>query len=375
MINVLHFYKTYYPYTYGGIEQVIFQLCEGAAHHGINSTVEYIAPNKDSGIEPFHHHNITCDHKFFEISSTPFSLSSIRKFKKLAESADIIHYHFPYPFADMLHFICKIKKPTVVSYHSDILKQKYLLKLYKPLMYHFLDSVTSIVATSPNYLATSETLQKFSYKTSVIPIGLDTCAHQVIDNDNKLKWQKILPERFLLFIGNLRYYKGLSTLLDAIENSPEINIVIIGAGPQERQLKEQVSRKNIENIYFLGALPDNDKNTLLELCLGIVFPSQLRTEAFGITLLEGAMHGKPLISCEIGTGTSFINLDRQTGIVVPPSDPAKLREAMKYLWMNPEKAQEMGQNAQKRFHELFTAEKMVNDYVNLYQKILHRDHV
>ncbi|WP_437615208.1 glycosyltransferase family 4 protein [Erwinia sp. V71] len=370
MINVLHFFKTYYPNTYGGIEQVIFQICEGAAQHGVNSIVEYVSPSGDSDIECFHHHKIVRDHQFFDVASTPFSISSIRKFKKLAESADIIHYHFPYPFSDVLHFICGVNKPTVVSYHSDIIKQKYLLKLYKPLMNKFLGSVTAIVATSPNYLATSETLRKFDYKASVIPIGIDESHYRVSDKINIEKWRSFLPERFFLFIGNLRYYKGLNTLIDAMGENEDIDVVIIGSGPLDKELKEKVAERKIDNIHFLGALPDEDKNTLLELCYGIVFPSQLRTEAFGITLLEGAMYGKPLISCEIGTGTSFINIHRETGLVIKPSDPKELSNAMKFIWENKDISQEMGNNAKKRFFELFTADKMVGKYVELYKECL-----
>lgn len=370
MINVLHFFKTYYPNSYGGIEQVIFQVCEGAAKHGVKSIVEYVSPGKDGEVECFHHHQIVRDKQILDIASTPLSISSIRKFKKLAESADIIHYHFPYPFSDVLHFICGVNKPTVVSYHSDIIKQKYLLQLYKPLMNRFLDSVTAIVATSPNYLATSETLRKFEYKTSVIPIGIEPSHYPASNKENIIKWQRELPERFFLFVGNLRYYKGLNTLIDAMEENSDIHVVIIGSGPLEKDLKESAARKKLKNIKFVGALTDEDKNALLELCYGIVFPSQLRTEAFGITLLEGAMFGKPLISCEIGTGTTFINRHNETGLVIPPSEPQKLKDAMSFLWKNPTISREMGENAKKRFFELFTAEKMVGKYVELYKEIL-----
>ena len=71
---------------------------------------------------------------------------------------------------------------------------------------------------------------------------------------------------------------------------------------------------------------------MFELCFAVLFPSHLRSEAFGISLLEGAMYGKPLISSEIGTGTTYINIDKETGLVVPPSDPIALREAMDFLW-------------------------------------------
>jgi rhamnosyl/mannosyltransferase len=106
------------------------------------------------------------------------------------------------------------------------------------------------------------------------------------------------------------------------------------------------------------------------LCYGVVFPSHLRSEAFGISLLEGAMYGKPMISSEIGTGTTFVNIGNETGLVVPPSDPAALRQAMTYLWNHPEEAAEKGRKAEQRYWDHFTADKMVKAYVDLYKSLV-----
>lgn len=114
---------------------------------------------------------------------------------------------------------------------------------------------------------------------------------------------------------------------------------------------------------------DNDKVALLQLSTAVVFPSHLRSEAFGITLIEGAMHGKPLISCEIGTGTTYINIANETGLVVPPEEPIALREALRYLWENPDAASAMGAKSLARFNELFTGEKMVEAYMTVYRNL------
>jgi O-antigen biosynthesis rhamnosyltransferase len=126
----------------------------------------------------------------------------------------------------------------------------------------------------------------------------------------------------------------------------------------------------LRNVHFLGALPDEDKVALLRLCYAVVFPSHLRSEAFGISLLEGAMYGKPMISSEISTGTSYINVSGDTGLVVPPSDPAAFREAMRFLWDNPNAAAEMGRRAEQRYWDIFTADRMVASYVDLYKELL-----
>jgi rhamnosyl/mannosyltransferase len=163
----------------------------------------------------------------------------------------------------------------------------------------------------------------------------------------------------------------LHVLLDALQGT-SFPVVIAGSGPEEAALKEGALRLGLQHVHFLGSLPDEDKAALFHLCTGMVFPSCLRSEAFGISLLEGAMYGKPLICCEIGTGTTFINVHGETGLAVPPFDPAALREAMRRIWDNPAMADAMGRAARERFEKLFTAGRMVADYARLYEETLAR---
>lgn len=368
-MKVLHFYKTYLPDTIGGTEQVINQIIRGADRLGVTSEVLSLSPViVDRTVEVDGHLVHRCRSNF-EIASTPFSVSAFLRFRQLAKEADLIHYHFPYPFADVLHFVSRINKPTLLSYHSDIIKQKYLLKLYSPLMSRFLASVDHIVAASPNYIKSSTVLSQFKHKTSVIPYGLDKSSYPTASAARLNYWKEKFGPRFFLFVGVLRYYKGLHILVDAARNS-DYPIVIVGAGPVEEELKEHAAKLGVRNMHFVGHVPDEDKVALLELCYAVVFPSHLRSEAFGISLLEGAMYGKPLISSEIGTGTTYINIDKETGVVIPPSDPAALRQAMDYLWNNPEEAAAMGKCAEARYWKLFTAKKMAQSYVALYRKLL-----
>src|SRR3546814_1288639 len=107
----------------------------------------------------------------FEFASTGFSVSVFRDFAQLIKTVDIVHYHFPWPMMDLAHFANRVKKPTILTYHSDVVKQKQLLKLYQPLQRRFLASVDRIVAESPNYAASSPVLARFDHKVSIIPIG------------------------------------------------------------------------------------------------------------------------------------------------------------------------------------------------------------
>ena len=370
-MRVLHFYKTYYPDTVGGIEQTIRQMCVGTGRLGVTNTVLSLSREKNLvpiTLEGHTVHRVPLD---FELLSNACSLASLGALARLAQEADVVHYHFPWPFMDLAHFLARVDKPTVLTYHSDIVRQKKLLRLYKPLKQRFLGSVDAIVATSPNYMESSEVLARYRDKTRVITYGLDPNTYPQPGPALLAYWRQRLGPKFFLFVGVLRYYKGLHVLLEAVAGT-DYPVVIVGAGPEEAALKAQAARLGLNNVVFVGAVGEEDKVALLTLCYAMPFPSHLRSEAFGISLLEGAMYGKPLISCEIGSGTTYINIDGETGLVTPPADPQALRAAMRTLWDNPKMAREMGARAAARFEATFTAEKMAASYAALYSEVVAR---
>ena len=369
-MRVLHVFKTYYPDSFGGVEQVIRQLSTATNQIGLSNRVFTLS--RQAGVAPLLHDGATTvvrAQTHFEMASTPMSANATALFRREVNDADIIHYHYPWPFGDLLHLMAGRSKPAMLTYHSDVVRQRALMHAYQPLMRRFFANVRAIVPTSPNYLQSSMLLQQYRDKTTIIPIGLDEESYPKPTSRRLRYWEKEVGQDFFLFVGVLRYYKGLHILLDACLNN-HCQVVIVGAGPVEADLKRQAMQLGLQNVNFLGAVSDEDKVALLKLCRAVVFPSHLRSEAFGVTLLEGAMNGKPLISSEIGTGSSYVNVDGQTGLVVPPNDPAALREAMLRLHGDAQLAAEMGQRARERFDELFTAEQMAQSYVDLYRKIL-----
>ena len=368
-MRILHFFKTYYPDTTGGIEQVIFQLCQGSRVLGVESQVLTISQNPSPARLQVADHQVIRAKENFNLASTGLSMRVFSQFKEMAAEADLVHFHFPWPLMDLVHFATGHGRPTVLSYHSDIVKQRTLLKLYGPLMKRFLRSMDRIVVASPNYLASSEVLKPFADKTMVIPYGLDQSAYPKASTETLSHWRKSLPEKFFLFVGVLRYYKGLDSLLNALEGV-DYPVVILGSGPQELELKAQAQKLQLRNVLFLGRLDDEEKVCLLQMCYALVFPSHLRSEAFGISLLEASMYGKPMISCEIGTGTTYVNIHEETGLAVPPDSPMSLREAMHRLWNNPEETQRFGNNARSRFQELFTADRMCENMVQVYKEVI-----
>lgn len=369
-MRVLHFFKTYLPDSFGGIEQVINQLCRSGTAHGIENQVLTLSPNPAPAVMDVDGHQVHRARLNLHLASTGFSYSVLARFRELAAQADIVNFHFPWPFMDVVHFASGIRKPMVVTYHSDIVKQRHLLKLYQPLMHRFLGQADRIVAASPNYISTSEVLCRYKDKVELIPYGLDKAGYPQPSAERLQHWRQLVGEGFFLFVGVMRYYKGLHILLEAAKGT-NYPVVIAGAGPLERQLKIQARALGLEShVRFVGRVSDEDKVALLQLSRAFVFPSHLRSEAFGISLLEGAMYGKPMISSEIGTGTTYINTHGTTGLVVPPSDPTAFREAMRWIWENPGAASEMGRQAEARFWELFSAESMGCRWHTLYRDLL-----
>ncbi|MBT9529199.1 MAG: glycosyltransferase family 4 protein [Pseudomonas sp.] len=368
-MRVLHFFKTYLPESVGGIEQVIYQLCQSGIAHGIHGEVLTLSANPQPCEVMVADHKVHRAKLDIQLASTGFSYSVLKRFRELAAQADVINYHFPWPFMDLVHFSSAVKKPVVVTYHSDIVRQKNLLRLYSPLMHRFLGQADRIVAASPNYLATSQVLKHYRNKTVVVPYGLDKSSYPVPTDTCVEGWRQRFGDRFFLFVGVMRYYKGLHILLEAAQGTG-YPIVIVGAGPLEQELREQAAALGLDHVHFVGRLGEEDKVALLQLCTAILFPSHLRSEAFGISLLEGAMYGKPMISSEIGTGTSYINIHNETGLVVPPSDPLAFRAAMRTLWDNPLQALAMGQKAALRYEQLFTAEQMGRQMAKIYREVV-----
>ena len=353
MIKILHIYKTFIPETMGGVEQCILQMSKNPK---IQSRVLCLTPKNERSVSVVEGVEVVRYPQTLSYASCPISLQALLHFRQEAEWADIIHYHYPWPFADLL-FLFAGKKKSVVTYHSDIVKQKLLRLLYYPLEQYFLAKMDRIIATSPNYAKTSPNLLKYKDKAEIIPIGIDYGSYP------KAKPEKKYGDRFFLFIGQLRYYKGLDVLFEAIAGT-DLQLVVIGDGPSRAKLA-----KTHKNVHFLGQVDEQQKSNLLAACLCVVLPSHLRSEAFGIALVEGAMFDKPLICCEIGTGTSHINKHMETGLVVPPNDASALRAAMLKMLGDQKLAKKMGQAAKNRYNEFFTAKTMRDRLTKLYKSL------
>ena len=367
--RVLHLYRTYFPETQGGMQEAIRQLCLATQPLEVDNTVFALARQPDPPFMQLPEGRLVRARSWLELASCDIGgWAALRRCREAADQCDVIQIHFPWPFADMLlPFIRRRNQPVLVSYVSDIVRQKGLGLLYSPLRRYLLGTAMRIVASSPNYVASSEILQEYRDKLVYIP----HCLKDAAPPDEALcaKWQQQLGKNFFLFVGVLRYYKGLNHLL-AAASLVDASIVVMGEGPEGEQLRREAKTRGLGNVHFLGALPDADKQALYTLCRAVVFPSHLRSEAFGMTLLEGAQAARPLISCEIGTGTSWVNRHGETGLVVPPADPAALAQAMNTLASNDALCLRLGQDARARWSCHFAPEVVGAAYRQLYDEML-----
>lgn len=360
---MLHVYKDFYPPVIGGIEGHINLLAKGQVENGIDVAV--LVSNTGTRIERTEINGIQVvkASEYGRIASAPINPSFPMLLKELSRSSDLLHFHLPNPTAVVSFIASGIKIPFVASYHSDIVRQKYLYMLYKVFEKPFFSNVDRIIVSSPKYLQTSKTLRLFKSKCTVIPYGISIERFKCIDTRRVESIKRKFGKPIVLFIGKFRYYKGLPVLIEAMQDVDAI-LVVIGSG--DRRLMNQ----HCDRVVFLGEISDDAVNAYLHACDMLVLPSVKRSEAFGIVLIEAMACGKAVISTELGTGTSYVNLHGQTGIVVAANNRFELSKAMNTILQNSNLRRDYGVNGKERVHKYFTDSMMVCDVINLYKTVL-----
>lgn len=372
LMRVLHVYRTYFPDPPGGLQEAIRQICLATARYGVENTIFTLSPQPEPAVllRP-EARVVRCRSWAAPASCDLGGVDALLRFRALAAEADVIHYLFPWPFADLLHQCVRPRRPAMLTYVSDIVRQKWLGAAYAPLMARTLRGMTAIVANSPAYAETSPVLSApdVRRKLQVIPLGIDEASYPRQGDASILDRLGLASgAAYFLFLGVLRYYKGLHGLVQAARQLGA-HLVIAGTGPEGEALRELARSNGTDQVIFAGQVTDEEKVALLQHCRALVLPSHLRSEAFGMVLVEAAMFGKPMVSCELGTGTSYVNADGETGFVVAPGDPAALVAAMKHLLHDDALALRMGDAARQRYRRLFSGEALGRDYTALYRKV------
>jgi rhamnosyl/mannosyltransferase len=304
--------------------------------------------------------------------SMPVSFSLPFLLKKLSKDADVLHFHMPFPLAVMSYLLVRPNGKVVLWWHSDIVRQKRIMLLYKPFLFRFLKKADRIIVATVEQIESSAFLKVFKDKCEVVPFGIDTRNLQ-LDSDTRQEVAKIREKygsKIVLFVGRLIYYKGVEHLIRAMKDV-DGKLLIVGEGPLEGELRSLVAEYRLEDkVAFIGRVEDQGMAAYYHSCDVFVLPSIARSEAFGIVQLEAMACGKPVINTDLPTGVSHVSRNGETGITVPPADPAALTEAMNRLFEDSDLRQKCGANARRRVEERFGAARMIEDVFGVYERVL-----
>lgn len=273
------------------------------------------------------------------VGNVNISLQYVQEIKRLDSEDTLFVFHSPIGQAELYgDFYKTLKGKKVCFYHSDVDGYGFIGRFYNNIFVRkYLEVMDLIITTSPNIAKTSELLRNFANKIVVIPLGVDTNHFKpCINRDKRKQILNIFPtevSKIVLYVGRLGRYKGVEYLISAFEDLPEgYGLVIIGEGPKKRELRELSESKAFNNrVLFLNHVPYNELPFYYSAADVFVLPSIDRGEAFGIVAVEAMACGTPVITTELGTGTSYHNIHGKTGLVVPPKDSKSLAEAIRYI--------------------------------------------
>ena len=351
----------FYPPHIGGIETVIQQVSQGLKDRAEVSVL--VCQPKGRGVrEVCDGVPVTRCSSWRTVASCPVSFSFFREFRRMAKEADVIECHLPFPLADLACLLSRTKKRVVIAWHSDVVKQKKLLALYKPILRAFLRRADAIIVATQGHIDGSAFLPPFRDKCVVIPYGIPTAEYLQAPAapilTEKLRGK---PLRKLLFVGRLVYYKGVDVLLRAFARTEGCALFLAGEGVLEPQLRQEAQTLGVaDRVFFLGRLTDAQLRAAFRDCDFFVLPSVANSEAFGIVQLEAMVYGKPVINTALPTGVPLVSIHGETGLTVPPGDETALADAIRTLAEDDALREAYGAAAQRRVLEHFELDNMID---------------
>ena len=366
-MHIVHLYKDYAP-VLGGIEGHVQTLAQGLVRLGFTITVVVCQPRGGvlASDEMMHGVRVMRLPRHIDVASNAWSFALVRTIAKL--NPDILHLQMPWPAGDLVALLLP-HIPLIVSYQSDVIRQRGLLHLYAPLLRWTLAHAKAICVSSKQYADTSPWLQDVLARVQVIPLGIadplaDLPATPTVD-------APVFDGPFVLWVGRMRYYKGLHTAIRAMVEVPApVRLVMVGSGPAEASLRTLAAECGVaDRIVWLGDCSNAVVALLRQNAVCFVFPSHLRSEAYGLALLEAIAAGVPAISCEIGTATSVINIHESTGFVIAPNDSHACALAINRLIAEPELRAVYSQNARAHYLAQYTTPRMIEHVAALYRSL------
>jgi glycosyltransferase involved in cell wall biosynthesis len=364
-LRVLQVGKFYAPHV-GGMETHLQALCGGLRNHAdlrvlvsseVRNTLEEIVDSVPVT-------RLSTLLTAFSTSICPGMVSRIRH-----SGADLVHLHLPNPAAVLAYLASGFRGSLVVTYHSDVVKQKVLGRMFEPLLYAALRRSSAIIATSPNYVATSPVLQVFRDRCHLIPYGIDTAPFEQSDPYAVRDIRAQFGERLAISVGRLVYYKGLEHLIRSMVDVRG-KLVIIGDGPLRGNLERLAAQLGVaDRVNFAGEVDNAGLLAYYHAASLFVLPSVARSEAFGIVQVEAMAAGLPVINTSLDSGVPLVSVHEETGLTVPPADPQALAAAMNRLLDDANLRKTLGQAGAHRARQEFSLDKMLERTLRVYQNV------
>jgi rhamnosyl/mannosyltransferase len=299
--------------------------------------------------------------------SAPLCPTMPAELRRLAP--DLVHLHFPNPTGDLAYLLSGCRAPVVMTYHADIVRQWPALWLYRPVFRRLGRHVARIIVSSDLYVSSSPFLSWYRDRCVVVPYGIDPTPFTLLPGEAETveRLRQEHGRRLVLFLGVLRSYKGLETLLQAM---PRVggHLLVAGRGDCAR-LEALAGRLGVgDRVTFLGEVSETQRRLLLHACEVLVLPSLDRCEAFGIVQLEAMVCGRPVVSSDLPTGVRFVNQHGVTGLLVPPGDADALAEAVNRVLSDEALRTSLGEAARARVTREFSAEAMIERTLAVYDE-------
>lgn len=368
-MHILHVYKDYAPIL-GGIENHIRALAEAQAARGHAVTVLVTNPNGRATIEEnLNGVRVIKAGRWATVASTPLSPSFFNLLGLL--QPDITHLQSPYPLGELAQWFNARGRPYIISYQADVNRalQKLIMLAYGPLFRRILRGAARVLITNPPFAANSPHLRHVKEKLALVPIGVDA---------SRFSPRPAPAEKppTLLFVGQLRHYKGVDDLLRALKRlDKNVHLLIAGNGPMHTRWKVLTYELGLrERVSFLGNVADVELPALYQRADVFVLPSTSRAESYGTVLVEAMASGVPCVTTEIGSGNSFVVQNEQTGLVVPPRKPKALAAALQRLLADSDLREKFGRAGRARAVAEFSVETMVERVEKIYEGVLSVKH-
>lgn len=376
-IRPLHIGK-FIPPPYAGIEAHVDTLLCALSQQIEATLVASDAHQKHGRPLPKAPYRILAARSYATFASTAISPGLLplvqREFH--AGRANILHTHAPNPWGDATALFASKNTPVVMTWHSDIVRQKTLLKLYRGFQQRALQRADRIVVFTPKHYESSQQLKLdgIEKKIVTVPIGIDFSR---LDSDREganvlasiRQWVAGRP--VLLTVGRHVYYKGYEHLISAVHKMrSDAVLLMIGTGPLSPVLRQQVEALGLsDRVRFLGEVDEPTLVAALHYCDVFCLPSIEPSEAFGIASAEAMACGKPTVVCELNNGVNYLNQNGTTSLVVPPKNEAALADAMDQLIQDDTLRQQMGAAACKWVRSQFSVEAMRDGTLDLYRSL------